>query len=232
MNNKVRSIIWLRGQQLITSSQYLILIIMPYIFAWIYKYLLPENQIDDNFILFVCLPMLFSISVGSLIASIVAEEKEKNNLKGLYLAGVSNLEYVIGSLFFPVIIGILGIILIPVLIGKTDFENYAIYFLISLLTAIAILLVNLLIGIKSKTLSQAQIITMPIMMITMLLPLFTTFNETITKYIKYTYIGSFTEMFQTPNSFLFKDTSFYALLIWIVLLISLNLWSFKKIKFN
>lgn len=224
------SIFWLRNQLLLANAQYTVLIILPYIFAWIYKYLIPQNQIEDNFILLICLPMLFSMSVGNLISSIVSEEKEKNNLKELYLSGLSHFEYVIGSLIHPVFIAIAGIILIPILIGKTNFENYSTYFIVSLLTGIAILLANLLIGILSKSLSQAQIIGVPLMMGTMLLPLFNNFNEHISNYIDYTYIGGFINLLQSPEDFSLNSLSLYALLTWLIILTCCCLWGFKRIK--
>lgn len=229
MRNRLTSLIWLRSQQLISNPQYLILIFMPYVFTFIYKYLFSEEGSDQSFIVLICLPMLFGISLGNLITSTIAEEKEKNNLRGLILAGVTGIEYIISSLFFPAVLGVLGIILIPVLIGNVQFVNgYGNYLMISLITALVIALINLLIGLNVKTVNQAQIISLPIMMLTMLLPMLSLVDPVVERINEYSFMGSFAKLFSQDFNPIHTNPAFYILLIWLAIFLVLNTISFKN----
>lgn len=232
MGNKITDLIWLRTQQLLSNAQYLILLLMPYGFALLYKYFFSEGGDGSNYILFTCLPMLFGISMGTFITSIIAEEKEKNNLKELRLSGVTGLEYIIGSLFYPTIIGISGIVLMPLLIGNVEFVNgYGNYLIISLVTAIVITLINLFIALNVSNLNQGQIISLPVIMIIMFLPMFSLMDSTIATINEYSFMGSFTELFLETSESTFTNQTFYILIIWIVVLVLLNIFTFNT-KFN
>lgn len=229
MPNKIASLIWLRKQQLLSNAQYLILIFMPYVFALLYKYFFSEGETGNDFIVFICLPMLFGISMGTLVTSVIAEEKEKNNLRVLSLSGITGTEYIISSLFFPALIGISGIILMPLIIGNIEFINgYGNYLVISLITAMVIALINLFISVCVSTLNQAQIISLPVMMLTMFLPMFSLMDSTVKTINQYSFMGSFTELFFESSESIFTKQSFYILLIWLVLLILLNIVGFRK----
>lgn len=229
MVNRISSMIWLRTQQLISNMQYLILVVMPYGFAYLYKAFLSEGGGSSEYILFMCLPMLFSISMGNLLTSIIAEEKEKNNLKVLSLSGISGPEYIIGSLFYPILIGISGIILMPLMLGEITLANdYIDYLIISVITAGIIALINLLVAINVNTLNQAQIISLPIMLLTMLLPMLSLMDSTVKTINQYTFMGSFTELFIGESTSLYSKPTFLTLIIWLVVLILLNLWGYRR----
>lgn len=232
MMNKIISMLWLRSRQIITNPQFLILILLPYLFVFLYEKAFPESAMTTELILFVCLPMILTLSVGNLILTIVAEEKEKNNIRDLYLAGVKSSEYLISTLFIPIIIGISGIILVPLIINYNITENFLSYLIITLMTMLSIALINLFIALVSSTVSQATVLALPLTLIAMLLPMFSILNKTVERINKFTFMGSFTEYVSPTETFKFDNTSFISLLVWIFISLILIYFNFNKSKKN
>ena len=75
-------------------------------------------------LMFLCLSTAIAMSVGSTVSTIIAEEKEKNNLKTLLLSGVRPYEYLISVLVHPVVITILNMILFPIIAGADISKIY------------------------------------------------------------------------------------------------------------
>ena len=173
-------------------------------------------------IVFMCLAMSFSFSIGNMISNTISEEKEKNNLKTLILSGVTGTEYIFATLFYPIIFGITSIVILPILAGADLDQQYFSYIVISILTAIAVVLINLLVGIFSETQSKAQINSLPIM--------FTTANETLATINEYSFMGSYTGFFANLKSSPFGEKSFVILVVWILVLFVANMIVFKTNK--
>lgn len=229
MFNKVKSLIWLRTNMLISNKNLLLQILMPYGLAVLYKELLLTESESNLSILFTCLAMSFAFSLGNMLSNIISEEKEKNNLRTLILSGVKSSEYLLGTLFYPVVLGVVSILVFPKLVDASLSDFYIQYLIVSLLTAIAVVLLNLLIALISTSQSKTQVNTLPIMFITSLLPMFSSVNETLNIFNKYSFMGSYTSFFTDMKDFSFNQPSFYALIIWIMALLVLNILAFKTV---
>ena len=228
MINNLKSLIWLRTQQLITNSQYLLLLVLPLLFLYLYKFLLPKADGIDEYILTNSLSMFFGVSLGPIVSMIIAEEKDKHNIKELKMAGIEGPEYILGSLFHPVILGIIGIVVIPMLIGNISLDiNYMTYFIVSILTAMVIIFLNLFIGLLTKNQSEAQIFSVPIMLSSMLLPMLSSFNDQFSTFNTYFFMGSFTQMFTTEPGNIFKTTEFVSLLMWLLVTMVINIVAYN-----
>lgn len=230
MFNKIRSLVWLRTNMLQTNKNLLIQILMPYVLCLCYKKFMNMDDQGSISIVFMCLAMSFSFSIGNMISNTISEEKEKNNLKTLILSGVTGTEYIFATLFYPIIFGITSIVILPILAGADLDQQYFSYIVISILTAIAVVLINLLVGIFSETQSKAQINSLPIMFITTLLPMFTTANETLATINEYSFMGSYTGFFANLKSSPFGEKSFVILVVWILVLFVANMIVFKTNK--
>ena len=230
MLNRTVTLIWLRAQMLLSNKNLLIQIAMPYALALLYKKFLNPSGGNTIEILFTCLGMSFAFSLGNMVSNIISEEKEKNNLKTLILSGVGSSEYIISTLFFPIILGVLTIVSFPLLVESNLGNNYLNYWIVSVLTAIAVVLLNLSIALLSSSQSKTQINTLPVIFITSLLPMFSLSNHTLEKINSYSFMGSYTEFFVslTKNSdYSIKSESFYVLLAWLIVLLALNMVAFK-----
>lgn len=91
MFKRMKALIWLRNQILMNNKNLLIQILLPYILVLLYKNFMDATGME---LMFVCLSMAISMSIGNMISTIIAEEKEKNTLKTLLLSGVRYSEYI------------------------------------------------------------------------------------------------------------------------------------------
>lgn len=234
MFNKIKSLIWLRANILLVNKNMVVLIIMPYFLGICYKKFMDVPESEFLSILFVCLAMSFTFSTGNIITSFISEEKEKNNLKTLMLSGVRSLEYIISTLFFPASFGILSIFLLPIVTGSYSLlkEQYLTYLIISLLTLLAVILLNLLIAMFSETQSKAQINSLPIMFATTFLPMFAETNDTLNKINQISFMGGFTSFFNNIETSTLVSKGVTIVLVWIACLLVLNILAFNSNKKN
>lgn len=228
MFNQVKSLIWLRTQLLLANPLYLILVILPYIFLITYEIMFGDD-LDSIYTLFILLPIIYSLTMGQLITSIISEEKEKNNLEELQFSGIKGSAYIFSSLFYPFLFGLVGIILMPILGGELNFSaSYLSYLIINILTAISIALIFLIIAMSAKSVNQGQLIAIPIMLIILFLPLGSLSNESINEFAAYTFMGSYVDLFQNSANSLFSSIEFLSLIVWIIILFVINILCYKK----
>ncbi|QTJ55626.1 ABC transporter permease [Dolosigranulum pigrum] len=226
MFKRFKNILWLRIKQYISNPMYIILIALPYLFLWLYDLLIGDMVGADD-LLFTVLPLLYTLTMGQLISSIVSEEKEYNNLMELQYSGVKGPEYILSTILYPLLLGILGIALLPMVIGgisEIDI-SYLSYYTINFLTAMCFALIYISIGMFSETVNQSQIIAIPIMIVTLFLPMGAAYNNTVYEFTRFSFMGSFVELYNDSGN-IFGSTSFISLLIWIVGLFVLALVSF------
>lgn len=92
-----------------------------------------------------------------MVSIMMAEDKEKRNLKSLILSGVTATEYTFSMLILPMLIMLLGMISLPIYL-KVDVSGYLFAYVIYLVLAtISVIFLNLLIGAVSDTQSKAQV---------------------------------------------------------------------------
>lgn len=230
MFNKIKSLVWLRTQLLKSNKTLTIQILLPYGLAVMYQQFLNPDGENGITILYMTVLMSFAMGVGSLISNTISEEKEKHNLRSLILAGVTNYEYLLATLFYPVVLTVASIVIMP-LITKVDLsEHYVMYFAISFMTSLTLILINLLIGLFSESQSKAQVFATPVTLIASLLPVFASSNATLQQLMDYTFVGAYCKFFENMNSFELTDRTIVVLGGWIIGLVILNLGLFGKNK--
>ena len=104
MIKRLTALIWLRTQVLLSNSILLATILLPYGLLVLYNQFMNEDGLHSSYMVFMCLSLAFSVSLGSLTSLTIAEDKEKKNLKSLLLSGVRNGEYLLSALFYPVVV--------------------------------------------------------------------------------------------------------------------------------
>ena len=189
MFRKLNALLWLRLQVLISNSTLLATLLMPFGIAVLLNEFLNKNGEVSLFLLSASLTMVLSMGSGYMVSIMMAEDKEKRNLKSLILSGVTATEYTLSMLVLPMLIMLLGMILLPIYL-KVDVSGYLFAYAIYLLLAtICIIFLNLLIGAVSDTQSKAQVYSIFPMLIVSVLPMIALQNDTAQKVLDYSFVG-------------------------------------------
>ena len=189
MFRKLNALLWLRLQVLISNSTLLATLLMPFGIAVLYNELSNKNGQLSLFLLSASLTMVLSMGSGYMVSIMMAEDKEKRNLKSLILSGVTATEYTFSMLVLPILIMLLAMIVLPIYL-KVDLSSYLFaYVIYFLLATISIIFLNLLIGAVSDTQSKAQVYSIFPMLIVSFLPMIALQNDTVQKLLDYSFIG-------------------------------------------
>ena len=189
MFRKLNALLWLRVQVLISNSTLLATLLMPFGIAVLYNEFLNKNGQLSLFLLSSSLTMVLSMGSGYMVSIMMAEDKEKRNLKSLILSGVTATEYTFSMLVLPILIMLVAMIVLPIYL-KVDVSGYLFAYVIYLLLAtISIIFLNLLIGAVSDTQSKAQVYSIFPMLIVSFLPMIALQNDTVQKLLDYSFIG-------------------------------------------
>lgn len=160
-------------------------------FVLIMKLSMPKMVATGAFLL--GFGVLFNAIMGGIMMGSypLAEEKEKNTLRVLMTSSVNGAEFIIGSILPSIlIIFIINIILVPVAgipINKIEWPIYLIYTTLSGLISI---LIGYIVGIYSKNQMQAGNLSMPILLIFTMTPMFQMINKTVAHIASFTYSGT------------------------------------------
>ena len=149
---------------------------------------MPENYFVNLFA-----TMFIGMAPLTAMAAILAEEKEKNTLRMLFMSNVKPSEYLIGTGSYIWCISMFG----GCVFGIT--ANYQgkvlVHFLLIMAAGIlASMLIGAAIGAISKTQMMATSLTVPVMMIFAFLPMLSMFNKTIEKVSAITYSGQISRL--------------------------------------
>ena len=191
MFRKLNALLWLRVQVLISNSTLLATLLMPFGIAVLYNEFFNKNGQLSLFLLSASLTMVLSMGSGYMVSIMMAEDKEKRNLKSLILSGVTATEYTFSMLVLPILIMLVAMIVLPIYL-KVNVSGYLFAYAIYLLLAtICIIFLNLLIGAVSDTQSKAQVYSIFPMFIVSFLPMIASQNDTVQKLLDYSFIGPF-----------------------------------------
>ena len=191
MFRKLNALLWLRLQVLFSNSTLLATLLMPFGISVLLNEFLNKNGEVSLFLLSASLTMVLGMGSGYMVSIMMAEDKEKRNLKSLILSGVTATEYTFSMLVLPILIMLLAMIVLPIYL-KVDVSGYLFAYAIYLLLAtICIIFLNLLIGAVSDTQSKAQVYSIFPMLIVSFLPMIALQNDTVQKLLDYSFIGPF-----------------------------------------
>lgn len=228
MFKRMRALIWSRKEMILANKPIIVNIFMPFLLVLLYQFMYKnlKMQNTNEVILYLVSPMIPAL-IGYIMPTLVAEEAEKNNQRSLRLAGVKSWEYVLASLFFPFILNVLYMLLLPLYLEVKFADLGLSYVIIMLLTSLVVFLLFLMVALLTDTQARATILAMPVMMLTFLLPLFSMMDKGIEKFIAYTYMGAYTRAGTDWLSYQLTDKSFWILLIWLLLSLAGVIWATK-----
>ena len=227
MFRKLNALLWLRVQVLISNSTLLATLLMPFGSAVLYNEFMNKNGELSMFLLSTSLTMVLSMGSGYMVSIMMAEDKEKRNLKSLILSGVTATEYTLSMMALPLLVMLLSMVVLPLYL-KVDLTNYFLtYGLYLLLATISIIFLNILIGAVSDTQSKAQVYSIFPMLTFSFLPTLAVQNETAQKLLDYSFIGPLVSLLKEGGGEL-SLRSLGLLLAWILLLGLASLFVLKN----
>ena len=232
----MKSLIWLRKKVIKSNKSMVLQVILPLGFAFLYKHIYEiqgtlTNSMKVN-LLGICLALSLSLSVGNPISTIVSEEKEKNILRTLLLSGVNSKNYILSVLFYPVLISLVMTTAIPKILELNIETHYGPYLIVSFATSLVMMLINLFIGLISKTQVSAQVISLPVSMISMFIPMLSGISKDFDNVVKYSYMGLFTKSISQLETFKWQTqvASSLSLLAWLLLFTALTILQSKRLR--
>ncbi|MCM1160273.1 MAG: ABC transporter permease [Roseburia sp.] len=136
------------------------------------------EDMGEHFFVPLFATMYIGMAPLTSMASILAEEKEKNTLRVLFLANVKPMEYLIGVGSYILLACMLGTGVFAVT-GEYKGRELLEFFLIMLVGILLSMLLGAAIGAWSKNEMSATSISVPVMMIFSFLPMIAMFNSTV-----------------------------------------------------
>ncbi len=238
MSNKLKGMIWLRGQETLANKSILLQVLMPVFFVFLYKFIFSLNGAGKELgadrlailLMNISLPFSLAMSVGTPIIIILAEEREKHNLQSLRLAGVTAGQYILSALIWPAIIGIFYIVVTPILIGAKLSNQVFSYGLVLLLTLLVLIFFFLMVGLFCKNQVMAQSLSVPAMLLVAFIPMFSNMNEDLFKVLRYSFLGLFTIFMKDWSNFQFWSGELFALVLWLLLFAGLSFYLMSHMK--
>ena len=227
MFRKLNALLWLRLQVLISNSTLLATLLMPFGIAILYNEFLNKSGELTMFLLSTSLTMVLSMGSGYMVSIMMAEDKEKRNLKSLILSGVTATEYTLSMMALPLLVVLFSMVVLPLYL-KVDLTNYFLtYGLYLLLATISIIFLNILIGAVSDTQSKAQVYSIFPMLTVSFLPTLAVQNTTAQKLLDYSFIGPLVSLLKAGGGKL-SLRSLGLLLAWVLLLGLASLFVLKN----
>ena len=238
MSNKLKGMIWLRGQVTLANKSILLQVLMPVFFVFLYKFIFSLNGAGQELgadrlatlLMNISLPFSLAMSVGTPIIIILAEEREKHNLQSLRLAGVTAGQYILSALIWPAIIGIFYIVVTPILIGAKLSNQVFSYGLVLLLTLLVLIFFFLMVGLFCKNQVMAQSLSVPAMLLVAFIPMFSNMNEDLFKVLRYSFMGLFTTYMKDWSNFQIWSGELLALVLWLLLFAGLSFYLMRNMK--
>jgi len=238
MSNKLKGMIWLRGQATLANKSILLQVLMPVFFVFLYKFIFSLNGAGQELgadrlatlLMNISLPFSLAMSVGTPIIIILAEEREKHNLQSLRLAGVTAGQYILSALIWPAIIGVFYIVITPILAGAKLSNQVFSYGLVLLLTLLVLIFFFLMVGLFCKNQVMAQSLSVPAMLLVIFIPMFSNMNEDLFKVLRYSFLGLFTIFMKDWSNFQFWSGELLALVLWLLLFAGLSFYLMSHMK--
>ena len=238
MSNKLKGMIWLRGQATLANKSVFLQVLMPIFIIFLYKFIFSLNGAGQELgadrlatlIMNISLPFSLAMSVGTPIIIILAEEREKRNLQSLRLAGVTAGQYILSALIWPAIIGIFYIIITPILVGAKLSNQVFSYGLVLLLTMLVLIFFFLMVGLLCKNQVMAQSLSAPAMLLVAFIPMFSNMSEDLFKVLRYSFLGLFTSYMRDWSHFHLWSGELLALVLWLLLFAGISFYLMRNMK--
>lgn len=145
------------------------------------------EDMPPNFFIHLFAVMYVGMAPLVSVSAIISEEKEKNTLRVLLMAGVKPRQYLLGIGSYVFLACMLGSAVFCCLLDGAAFQEKILFLLILATGIAASILLGAAIGVGSRNQMSATSLTVPVMLLFSFLPMLSMFNEVIAKVAKFTY---------------------------------------------
>ena len=116
------------------------------------------------------------------------------------------------------------------LILRISIENLVNYGAIVFLTSLVIILIYLFLGLVTRSQVEAQVISIPAMLLVAFLPMLANLDKSLGTFVDYSFMGLFTDYVTKWRAFSWNEAlqSSLAVAGWFVLLIICNFWALRR----
>lgn len=130
-----------------------------------------------------------------VVGTAVAEEKEKHTLRVLMTSSVTGIQYFIGSIIFPFLLLMITNFLV-LWVSGVSFSRISVpaFFIISVIASLTSCVIGMIVGIYAKNQMSANLLSYPLMMVLMMVPILGNMSETLHKISGVLFTGVMTEM--------------------------------------
>ncbi|MBM7636713.1 ABC transporter permease [Streptococcus saliviloxodontae] len=228
MTSKVKSLIWLRWQFLMSNKFLLFLAISPIIYLSLLT--IVGNSETNVLYMGTGVSSIYSLTAGSFLAMMISEEKEKKNLKTLILSGVKEGDYIISAILFPVLFAVLEVVLLP-FIFQIKSMDWLTFLPVVCLTVVFFVLINLLIVFLTKSQTQATLFSISLYFLATFLPILADQSRLVKVILDWSFYGATTRYFSKVGAYSLTDTSFYALIVWVILVGIVTVFAYRRNRY-
>ncbi len=223
--NKLRALLKKDFKDLMKNGNCLLMVALPLLFTLLYTNMdLGGEGLPAAFVLMLCLLMNLSLMPISVMAMVIAEEKEKNTLRTLMLSNVSAGEFLLSKSIVIFVISEIVSVLIYLITG-VDSVNPVSFALATSATCVCMLLFGALVGILSKNQMTSGSLSAPLALLMLMPAIFAEMNETFAKIAQFMPTRAMVELLMSNEKTLLNIG---ILLIWIVLAAALFTLTYRK----
>lgn len=186
------------------------------------------DEMPEHFFANLFAIMYVGMAPLTAMATVIAEEKEKNTLRVLHMCNVKALEYLIGNAIYIGFICMVGSLVIAFAGGYTG-KELATFLLIMFVGHTISMLAGAAIGVFSKNQMMATSLTVPVMMIFSFLPMLSMFNDSIKKIAKFFYSEQLYLLINEINAVEIRMETIVILGVNVFLILSCFIIAYRKV---
>ncbi len=226
---RIKALFKLGIEDLLKNMNVFLYVVLPIFFAFLYS----KMESPKESIFSLCVIMTLAMVPIALMATIIAEEKEKNTLRTLMLKDIKALEILIAKVMICILFVFLDNILIYFIIG-VPMTHFIVYQLVCLFVGLAVILFGTVVGLVSKNQMSAGLLSVPAMLLVMA-PLFigilkndvaNKISSLIPTDAMMTIIKNISE--NTAN-FTSIGMPFFVILVWLIISVVVFVIMYKKV---
>ncbi|PRO66399.1 ABC transporter permease [Alkalicoccus urumqiensis] len=217
-------------RDLLKNAYMLSTAIVPLFFAFMLN---QEGEIETTA---AFLPIILSmVIVGSFIqAGVIAEEKEKNTLRGLLLSPLNTTEIFIGKSLLSTVLSIMMIVAV-IFIGNISMPDQTLLAAAATLISLAVFIsLGTIVGLVSRTVMETSVIGIPVLFIFGMGEIIQTMieSELVIDVMGYLPDQQYGQLLLNLREGQAVGEPFFVLSMWVVVSVGLTILIYKKRRFD